>query len=84
MISHTQTDWYSAGEVVFKGKGTPGALVTLSIGNQTRFAAVSTTGRWSMRAVTVADAPVSLTLTSELPDLPRSWRPSTCTSVPRP
>ena len=70
MISHTQTDWYSSGEVAFKGKGTPGALVTLEMGNQTRFAAVSTTGRWSMRAVTVGDAPVCLTLRSEVPDLP--------------
>ena len=68
LISHTESDWYPAGDVVFKGKGTPGALVTMLIGNQTRFAAVSTTGRWTMRAVAVSDAPVTFSLLSELPD----------------
>ena len=69
LISHTETDWYSPGEMAFRGKGTPGALVTLQMGNQTRFAAVSTTGRWSMRSVTVGDAPVTLSLHSEVPGL---------------
>ena len=68
LISHTESDWYPAGDIVFKGKGTPGALVTMLIGNQTRFAAVSTTGRWTMRAVAVSDAPVTFSLLSQLPD----------------
>ncbi|MBR7742608.1 hypothetical protein KC207_04820 [Phycicoccus sp. BSK3Z-2] len=67
LISHTESDWYSGGDIAFKGKGTPGALVTFLIGNQTRFAAVSSTGRWTMRAVAVSDAPVSFQLLSELP-----------------
>ncbi|MBM6403504.1 hypothetical protein JQN72_04510 [Phycicoccus sp. CSK15P-2] len=70
LISHTETHWYPGGEIAFKGKGTPGALVTFLIGNQTRFAAVSSTGRWTMRAVAVSDAPVSFSLLSELPDYP--------------
>lgn len=70
LISHTETDFYPGGEVVFKGKGTPGALMTLQIGNQTRFAAVSATGRWTMRSVSVSEAPVTLSLVSTLPEYP--------------
>ncbi|GIL34739.1 hypothetical protein [Phycicoccus sp. DTK01] len=67
LVSHTATDWYDGGSTVFKGKGTPGALVTLIVGNQTRLAAVSTTGRWTMRAVTIGSAPVAMTLHSTVP-----------------
>lgn len=70
LVSHTASDWYEGGSTVFKGKGTPGALVTLSVGNQTRLATVGTTGRWTMRSVTIGAAPVTLTLRSRMPRFP--------------
>lgn len=70
LLSHTSATYYDAGSVTFSGKGTPGALITLDAGGQTRFAAVSTTGRWLLRAITVGPAPTTFTFRSTLPGYP--------------
>lgn len=68
MTSHNQTTYYAGGDVVFSGKATPGAFVTLRVGAQVRHAVASSTGRWSTRAVAIGAAPVQVVLTSQLPE----------------
>lgn len=70
LTSHTSTTYHAGGEIKLRGKGTPGALITLEAGGQTRYAAVSSTGRWHLRAITVGPAPASFTFTSTVPGYP--------------
>ncbi|WNB85196.1 hypothetical protein [Cellulomonas sp. ATA003] len=70
VTSHTSTQFYPAGSATFAGKGTPGAEITLQVGSQTRTAVVGSTGRWTMRAISVTAAPVTVTFRSTVPEHP--------------